>query len=239
LNDPVIPGHAALKTLTQWLQDTFAYSCRDLSLFETALTHRSMGSAHNERLEFLGDAVLNCVTASLLYRTFTTAAEGELSRYRASLVSGESLAAIAAQYQLGEWLRLGPGELKSGGFRRKSILADTLEALLGAIYLDAGFAAAATVIERMFAERLQLLPQAAQLKDPKTQLQEALQARAIPLADYLVEAITGEPHAQEFRVSCLVPSLNLQAQGQGSSRRAAEQAAAEQVMAQLKILWST
>ncbi|MGD9842689.1 MAG: ribonuclease III [Steroidobacteraceae bacterium] len=227
-----------MKTLTQWLQDTFAYSCRDLSLFETALTHRSVGSAHNERLEFLGDAVLNNVTASLLYHTFTTASEGELSRYRATLVSGESLAALAVQYQIGERLRLGQGELKSGGFRRKSILADTLEALLGAVYLDSGFGAATAVIERMFVDRLQQLPQAAQLKDPKTQLQEALQARSIAIPDYLVEAITGEPHEQHFQVSCLVPSLKLQAQGQGSSRRAAEQVAAEQVLFQLKALWS-
>jgi ribonuclease-3 len=227
-----------LKTLEQWLQDTFAYACHDLSLFETALTHRSAGGAHNERLEFLGDAVLNNVTASLLYRTFTTAAEGELSRYRATLVSGESLAELAAQYQIGERLRLGQGELKSGGFRRKSILADTLEALLGAMYLDSGFAEVAAVIERMFAARLQQLPQAAQLKDPKTQLQEMLQGRAVAIPDYLMEAITGEPHEQHFRVSCLVPGLALRGQGQGSSRRAAEQVAAEQVLLQLKTLWS-
>ena len=238
LNNLASTGHAALKTLEQWLADTFAYSCHDRSLFETALTHRSAGSAHNERLEFLGDAVLNSVTASLLYRTFVTATEGELSRYRAALVSGESLAVIAAQFQLGERLRLGPGELKSGGFRRKSILADTLEALLGAMYLDSGFAAASAVIERMFAERMLQLPQIAQLKDPKTQLQEALQSRAIALPDYVVEAIPGEPHAQQFRVSCVVPTLQLQAHGEGSSRRGAEQSAAEAVMAQLKLLWS-
>lgn len=228
----------SVKTVAQWLNDTFAYTCRDLSLFEAALTHRSAGNPHNERLEFLGDAVLNCVTASLLYRTFTTAPEGDLSRYRAALVSGESLAALALEFQIGERLRLGPGELKSGGFRRKSILADTLEALLGAMYLDSGFAAASAVIERIYAERLQQLPQAVSLKDPKTQLQEALQARAVSLPEYVVEAVTGEPHAQQFRVSCSVSTLDLQGIGAAASRRGAEQAAAAQVLTQLQALWA-
>ena len=229
---------ASLKTLTQWLHDTFGYTCHDLTLFDAALTHRSAGNAHNERLEFLGDAVLNCVTASMLYRTFNTAAEGELSRYRATLVSGESLAGIAAEFNIGERLKLGAGELKSGGFRRKSILADTLEALLGAIYLDGGFAAATAVIERMFAERVPRLPSAALLKDPKTRLQEALQSRAVPLADYTIEKISGEPHAQHFVVRCEIPSLELSAVGEGSSRRVAEQAAAQVVFEKLTQLWS-
>jgi ribonuclease-3 len=227
-----------VKTLLQWLQDTFGYTCRDLTLFEAALTHRSAGSPHNERLEFLGDAVLNCVTASILYRSFSNADEGELSRYRATLVSGESLAAIAAGIDIGERLRLGAGELKSGGFRRKSILADTLEALLGAIYLDGGFAEAAAVIERMFAERVPLLPSAAQLKDPKTRLQEALQSRAVALPEYTVDKISGEPHAQHFVMRCVIPTLDLHAIGEGSSRRAAEQAAAEVVFEQLKQRWA-
>lgn len=227
-----------MKTLSQWLQDTFGYQCRDLTLFEAALTHRSAGNPHNERLEFLGDAVLNCVTASMLYRCFTNADEGDLSRYRATLVSGESLAAIAAQIHIGEWLRLGAGELKSGGFRRKSILADTLEALLGAVYLDRGFAEATAVIERIFAERVPLLPSAAQLKDPKTRLQEALQSRAVPLPEYAVDKISGEPHAQHFVMRCVIPSLQLRATGEGSSRRAAEQAAAEIVLEQLIQLWA-
>lgn len=227
-----------MKTLLQWLQDTFGYTCRDLGLFEAALTHRSAGNPHNERLEFLGDAVLNCVTASMLYRSFINADEGELSRYRATLVSGESLAAIAVHINLGERVRLGAGELKSGGFRRKSILADTLEALLGAIYLDGGFAHATDVIERMFAERIPLLPKAAQLKDPKTRLQESLQARAVPLPEYAVERISGEPHAQHFVMRCTIPTLELRATGEGSSRRAAEQAAAEVVLEQLTHLWS-
>jgi ribonuclease-3 len=227
-----------VKTLPQWLQDTFGYASRDLTLFEAALTHRSAGNSHNERLEFLGDAVLNCVTASMLYRAFNTADEGDLSRYRATLVSGESLAAIAAQINLGERLRLGAGELKSGGFRRKSILADTLEALLGAIYLDGGFAEATVVIERLFAERVPKLPSAAQLKDPKTRLQEALQSRAVPLPEYAVEKVSGEPHAQHFVMRCEVPSLALCATGEGSSRRAAEQAAAQVIFEQLTRLWA-
>lgn len=227
-----------VKTLPQWLQDTFGYASRDLTLFNAALTHRSAGNPHNERLEFLGDAVLNCVTASMLYRSFNTADEGELSRYRATLVSGESLAIIAAQINLGERLRLGAGELKSGGFRRKSILADTLEAVLGAIYLDGGFAEATAVIERLFAERVPQLPSAAQLKDPKTRLQEALQSRAVPLPEYAVEKISGEPHAQHFVVCCEVPNLALSATGEGSSRRAAEQAAAQAIFEQLTQLWA-
>lgn len=226
-----------MKTLAQWLEATFGYEGRDFSLFEAALTHRSAGSPHNERLEFLGDAVLNCVTATLLYKNFRHAPEGELSRYRATLVSGESLAAIAAEYQLGDYLRLGQGELKSGGFRRKSILADTLEAILGAIYLDGGFAAAEQVIERMFATRLPNLPQAALLKDAKTKLQEALQSRAVPLPEYIVEGISGEAHAQHFKVRCEVPSLHLNAQGEGSSRRGAEQDAAQHVFERLTQLW--
>lgn len=227
-----------MKTLAQWVQDTFGYTCRDLTLFEAALTHRSVGNPHNERLEYLGDAVLNCVTASLLYKAFVEAPEGELSRYRATLVSGESLAAIAAQFQIGERLRLGAGELKSGGFRRKSILADALEALLGAIYLDGGFAAAAAVIERIFAERLAQLPSAALLKDPKTRLQEALQSRAVPLPEYTVESISGEPHAQHFTMRCEIPSLALKAVGEGSSRRIAEQMAAQHIIEQLTQLWA-
>lgn len=227
-----------MKTLAQWIADTFGYSCRDLALFEAALTHRSVGNPHNERLEYLGDAVLNCVTASLLYKAFAEAPEGELSRYRATLVSGETLAAIAAQFEIGERLHLGAGELKSGGFRRKSILADALEAVLGAIYLDGGFAAAAVVIERMLAERLAQLPSAALLKDPKTRLQEALQSRAVPLPEYTVESITGEPHAQHFTMCCEIPTLALKAMGEGSSRRIAEQMAAQHVMEQLTQLWA-
>jgi ribonuclease-3 len=219
-----------LKKAAAWLRDALDYECRDPALLEAALTHRSAGGPHNERLEFLGDAVLNCVIAMMIFREFAGADEGELSRFRASLVSGEALAVVAAEIQLGEQLRLGSGELKSGGFRRKSILADTLEALFGAIYLDGGFDAAARVIERLFVARLDRLPSAAELKDPKTRLQELLQARGLPLPGYAVEFVSGEAHNQSFEVSCSVEVLGLKAIGRGASRRRAEQAAASQLL---------
>lgn len=222
-----------MKTPAAWLRDALGYECRDLGLLEAALTHRSAGGAHNERLEYLGDAVLNCVVAMMVFREFATADEGDLSRLRASLVSGESLAVIAAEMQLGQQLRLGSGELKSGGFRRKSILADALEALFGAIYLDGGFEAAERVIQRVFTPRLGQLPSAAELKDPKTRLQEALQARGLPLPVYQVESVSGEAHDQHFVVSCTVAALNLTASGEGPSRRRAEQAAASGVLSAL------
>lgn len=215
-----------MKTAAAWLLDAFGYECRDPALLEAALTHRSAGGPHNERLEFLGDAVLNCVVAMMVFREFAAADEGDLSRFRASLVSGEALAVVAAEIDLGHQLRLGSGELKSGGFRRKSILADTLEALFGAIYLDGGFDAAAGVIERLFVSRLDRLPSAAELKDPKTRLQETLQARGLPLPAYVVESVSGEAHNQSFQVCCCVEVLGLKALGSGPSRRSAEQAAA-------------
>jgi ribonuclease III len=216
-----------MKTAVEWLRDSFGYECRDPALLEAALTHRSAGGPHNERLEFLGDAVLNCVIAMLVFREFGAADEGDLSRFRSSLVSGEALAVIAAEVGVGDQLRLGSGELKSGGFRRKSILADTLEAILGAIYLDGGFDAAAKTIERLFVSRLDRLPSAAELKDPKTRLQEALQARGLPLPTYSVESVSGEAHSQMFQVSCSVDVLGLKTLAAGGSRRRAEQAAAQ------------
>ncbi len=216
-----------MKTAAEWLRDAFGYECRDAGLLEAALTHRSAGDANNERLEFLGDAVLNCVAAMMVYREFGAADEGELSRFRASLVSGETLAEIAAEIGLGAQLRLGSGELKSGGFRRKSILADTLEALLGAVYLDGGYASATTVVERLLNSRLDKLPSAAELKDPKTRLQEALQGRSLPLPTYTVESVTGEAHNQSFNVTCSVEALGLTTVGAGASRRRAEQMAAQ------------
>ncbi|HSN73045.1 MAG TPA: ribonuclease III, partial [Steroidobacteraceae bacterium] len=225
-----------MKTANAWLEEKFGRGCRDAALLDAALTHRSAGNVNNERLEFLGDAVLNCVVASMLFREFGTANEGDLSRFRATLVSEASLATIAAEVGLGERLRLGSGELKSGGFRRKSILADALEALFGAIYLDGGFEAAAAVIERVFAGRLERLPSADELKDPKTRLQEMLQARGYALPAYTVEAVTGEPHAQTFAVSCRIDALELLETASGSSRRRAEQAAAEAVLERLSRL---
>lgn len=216
-----------MKTAVEWQRDALGYECRDPALLEAALTHRSAGGPHNERLEFLGDAVLNCVVAMLVFREFGAADEGDLSRFRSSLVSGEALAVIAAEIGLGDQLRLGSGELKSGGFRRKSILADTLEALFGAIYLDGGFDAAAAVIERLFTARLDRLPSAAELKDPKTRLQETLQARGLPLPSYVVESVSGEAHSQVFQVSCSVDTLGLKTLASGGSRRRAEQGAAQ------------
>jgi ribonuclease-3 len=222
-----------LKTSFEWSRDTLGYEFRDEKLLEAALTHRSAGGTHNERLEFLGDAVLNCVVAMLIFREFAAADEGDLSRFRASLVSGEALAVIAAELSIGERLHLGSGELKSGGFRRKSILADGFEAILGAIYLDGGFAAAEQAIERLFAARLAQLPSALDLKDAKTRLQEALQARGMPIPSYLVESISGKAHEQLFRVSCIADGLSLAAVGEGPSRRAAEQAAAKRLLEQM------
>jgi ribonuclease-3 len=219
-----------LKTAREWVTDKLGYECRDPALLESALTHRSAGGSHNERLEFLGDAVLNCVVAKLVFHRFPDANEGDLSRFRASLVSGEALAVIAAEIDLGSQLRLGSGELKSGGFRRKSILADALEALFGAVYLDGGFDAAAGVVERLLVPRLGRLPSADELKDPKTRLQEALQARGLPLPSYAVESISGEAHNQLFEVRCTVSSLGLKVSASGASRRRAEQAAAQLVL---------
>jgi ribonuclease III len=222
-----------LKNAATWLKDALDYECKDAALLEAALTHRSAGGPHNERLEFLGDAVLNCVIAKLVFSEFAVADEGDLSRFRASLVSGEALAVIAAEIHLGDQLRLGSGELKSGGFRRKSILADTLEALFGAIYLDGGFEAASRVIERLFLPRLDRLPTAAELKDPKTRLQEALQGQGLPLPIYAVDLVSGEAHNQQFEVSCSVPALNLRTAAVGPSRRRAEQAAAQLLLNEL------
>ncbi len=223
-----------MKTAVEWMRETLGYECRDPALLEAALTHRSAGGPHNERLEFLGDAVLNCVVAMLVFREFGAADEGDLSRFRSSLVSGEALAVIAAEIGLGDQLRLGSGELKSGGFRRKSILADTLEAVFGAIYLDGGFEAAASVIERLFIPRLDRLPSAAELKDPKTRLQEALQARGLPLPSYAVDSVSGEAHNQLFQVSCSVDALGLKTHASGASRRRAEQAAAQLMLERIQ-----
>lgn len=223
-----------MKTAVEWMRETLGYECRDPALLEAALTHRSAGGPHNERLEFLGDAVLNCVVAMLVFREFGAADEGDLSRFRSSLVSGEALAVVAAEIGLGDQLRLGSGELKSGGFRRKSILADTLEAVFGAIYLDGGFEAAASVIERLFIPRLDRLPSAAELKDPKTRLQEALQARGLPLPSYAVDSVSGEAHNQLFQVSCSVDALGLKTHASGASRRRAEQAAAQLMLERIQ-----
>ena len=200
------------------------------ALLEEATTHRSAGSKNNERLEFLGDGVLNFVIAGDLYERYPRASEGELSRLRSSLVNKEKLAELAAQLDLGSFLKLGSGELKSGGFRRASILADALEAIFGAIYLDSGFESARQAILRLYAAELGNLPNVAKLKDPKTQLQELLQARKLNLPEYSVVEVHGEAHAQTFKVACKIPGVEQPSYGTGDSRRRAEQEAARQAL---------
>ncbi|MBS0367265.1 MAG: ribonuclease III [Proteobacteria bacterium] len=216
------------------MRERLGYTPHDLGLFRAALTHRSAGSANNERLEFLGDAVVNMVAAHQLFAAFPRAAEGDLSRLRARLVSREPLAQIAAELDVGAALQLGAGELRSGGFRRQSILSDALEALFGAVYLDGGLAAAKPLIERLLAPRLAALPAAAELKDAKTRLQEYLQGRDLARPLYVVRAVEGEDHAQVFHVSCRIEALQVQTRGHGASRRRAEQEAAAAALAQIE-----
>lgn len=205
------------------------YRFNDQALLERALTHCSVTQNNNERLEFLGDAVLGMVIAEELFKRFPEANEGELSRLRASLVKGETLAKIAISFELGDVIRLGQGELKSGGFRRSSILADAFEAILGAIYLDGGFDDCRNIILKHFASRLDAVsPETAQ-KDPKTRLQEYLQASQQALPAYEVVDVAGEAHAQTFTVECQVEGVQT-VRAQGSSRRKAEQAAAEMIL---------
>jgi ribonuclease-3 len=217
-----------------WVLEKLSYKLRDASLFIAALTHRSAAGANNERLEFLGDAVLNLLIAEHLYRTFPNASEGDLSRLRSRLVSAEPLAEVAASLALGDALHLGSGELKTGGFRRKSILADALEALCGAIFLDGGLAAARSVVEALFAARIAALPAPETLKDAKTRLQEYLQSQGLALPSYVVERIEGEPHAHTFWVRCEISVLERRAQGSGSTRRSAEQEAAERLLGEIE-----
>lgn len=203
------------------------YQFADPQLLETALTHRSVGSHNNERLEFLGDAVLSFVISAELYRRFDDVNEGTLSRLRASLVKGDTLALIARDLRLGDYLNLGSGELKSGGYRRDSILADAVEAILGAVYLDGGIDRARQLILELYDERFEAVQPAADLKDPKTRLQEFLQGRRLPLPTYTVTSMEGEAHDQIFTVTCAVEGLDQPTVASAASRRKAEQAAAE------------
>ena len=195
-------------------------------LLRQALTHRSHSASHNERLEFLGDGVLNCVIAAELFRRFPQLAEGELSRLRASLVNQQCLFEIAQHIDLGAQLRLGEGELKSGGARRPSILADAMEAVVGAAFLDAGFEAARGVVRTLLGADMDMIDPASSGKDPKTLLQEHLQSRRMALPQYAVVATRGEAHEQLFEVECLIPELRIRSLGAGTSRRGAEQEAA-------------
>ena len=209
------------------LQQSLGYCFRDRELLYRALTHRSYGISHNERLEFLGDSVVNCIIAQVLYQKFPELPEGELSRLRASLVSEPALANLAEQIDLGSALSLGEGELKSGGRQRPSILSDSLEALIGAAFVDGGFDAACQAVLHVFKASLETIDPATSGKDAKTQLQEYLQGRRLPLPGYNVIAVHGESHEQRFEVECSIASLNIRSTGNGTSRRRAEQEAAK------------
>ena len=222
-----------MRQLPGKLEATLGHSFADQNLLQQALTHRSAGSRNNERLEFLGDAILGGVIAAELYQRYPQAKEGELSRLRANLVRRESLAEIAQLLELGQYLNLGGGERKSGGHRRDSILSDTLEALIGAIFLDSDFAVCQRSILDLFADRLNSLSDVAFLKDAKTRLQELLQSSHQPLPEYIVTEVTGEAHAQFFKVECVVDGIEIPGRGQGSSRRHAEQDAAEDMLSRL------
>lgn len=209
------------------LQKRIGYQFKQLALLKQALTHRSYASANNERLEFLGDGVLNFIVAHQLYARFKKLSEGDLSRLRAQLVKEATLFEIAQTLKLGELLNLGEGELKSAGWRRPSILSDALEAIIGAIYLDGGFPSAEAVVLGLYAARLDNIDPTFIEKDAKSKLQEYLQSKKIDLPDYNVASIEGEAHAQTFKVSCEIQKLNITTLGEGTSRRNAEQEAAK------------
>jgi ribonuclease-3 len=216
------------------LQRRLRYQFGQPALLRQALTHRSHGQPHNERLEFLGDSVLNCVISELLYARFGGGNEGELSRIRADLVRQDRLREIAEGLELGACLKLGEGEARSGGISRPSILADALEALLGAVFLDGGFERARALIAELYAPLLAGIDPDRHAKDAKTLLQEHLQSRRLPLPVYAVVGTTGAAHSQTFEVDCIIDSLAVRSRGSGLSRRAAEQAAATQALAQAR-----
>jgi ribonuclease-3 len=217
------------------LERRLGHTFQNQELMLLALTHRSFAGRNNERLEFLGDAILNFVAGEALFERFPQAREGQLSRLRARLVKGETLAVLARGFELGEYLRLGSGELKSGGFRRESILADALEALIGAIYLDAGMDVARARVLDWLTNELDGLTLVDTNKDPKTRLQEFLQSRAVELPRYEVVDIQGEPHCRTFFVQCEIALLTDKTQGQGASRRIAEQVAAAAALVALGV----
>ncbi|MDP1951433.1 MAG: ribonuclease III [Nitrosomonas sp.] len=202
------------------------------TLLHEALTHRSRSTPHNERLEFLGDSVLNCAVAALIFKCFPDLPEGDLSRLRANLVNQQALSELALGLELGELIRFGDGELKSGGNRRPSILADALEAVLGAVYLDSGFAKAEEVVAKLYMPMLQNFDPKTLGKDPKTLLQEYLQSHRLALPEYAVVTTIGKAHKKQFTVECIVPKFNIRTIGEGASRRRAEQDAARQAYEQ-------
>ncbi|CDT32358.1 Ribonuclease 3 [Vibrio coralliirubri] len=215
------------------LERKIGYQFNDADLIHLALTHRSAAGKHNERLEFLGDSILSFVIADDLYHRFPKVNEGDMSRMRATLVRGHTLAELGREFELGDYLKLGPGELKSGGFRRDSILADAVEAIIGAVYLDSDTETVRGIILSWYQSRLDAIQPGVSQKDPKTRLQEFLQGRRNPLPVYTVTNIKGEAHNQEFTVECEVAGVDRPVIGKGTSRRKAEQAAAETALEQL------
>mgnify|MGYP000471009456 CR=1 FL=1 len=215
------------------LQRTLGYTFKNTTLFDQALTHRSYKGANNERLEFLGDAILSLVIAEYLYQNFPSAKEGQMSRLRSLLVKGVTLAEIGKEFKLGDYLNLGGGELKSGGFRRESIIADAVESLIGAIYLDSDHQTCKDIVLSWYKERLNNLSLDDTEKDPKTRLQEYLQAHKKELPKYDVKQVAGEAHDQTFTVVCVIDSLSVKTTGEGGSRRHAEQRAAKRALKQL------
>jgi ribonuclease-3 len=222
-----------MKSPISKLEKQLGYQFNDAELINLALTHRSANGKHNERLEFLGDSILSFVIADDLYHRFPKINEGDMSRMRATLVRGHTLAELGREFVLGDYLKLGPGELKSGGFRRDSILADAVEAIIGAIYLDSDIEVVRGIILSWYKSRLEAIKPGVSQKDPKTRLQEFLQGRRKPLPAYTVTNIKGEAHNQEFTISCEVAGLGKPVIGKGTSRRKAEQAAAELALEQL------
>lgn len=210
------------------------YQFSEISYLQQALTHRSVGKGNNERLEFLGDAILSFIISDVIYHKFPDIDEGQLSRLRAALVKGDNLAKMARELELGKYLQLGAGELKSGGFRRASILADAFEALIGAVYLDSSEAQVRDMTLKLFERQLEDIDLDRAIKDPKTRLQEYLQSRRLPVPEYEVVKIEGKSHQQTFTVSCRVEGLEEPVIAQGSSRRKAEQAVAEIVLEKIK-----
>ncbi|PMH43849.1 ribonuclease III [Vibrio sp. 10N.286.49.B3] len=222
-----------MNTLTSKLEKRIGYQFNEPDYLQHALTHRSANGKHNERLEFLGDSILSFVIADALYHRFPKVNEGDMSRMRATLVRGHTLAELGREFGLGDYLKLGPGELKSGGCRRDSILADSVEAIIGAVYLDSDVEMVRGVILEWYKTRLEAIEPGVSQKDPKTRLQEHLQGRRKPLPIYVVANIKGEAHNQEFTVECKVAGVDEPVVGKGTSRRKAEQAAAEAALEQL------
>lgn len=215
------------------IENVLGYSFNDKKLIEIALTHRSAKGNNNERLEFLGDGILNFITAELLFKRFSELSEGDLSRLRSQLVKASTLSEVATKLNLGEFLKLGEGELKSAGWRRPSILADSVEAIIGAIYLDDGLEKARLFIEKWFNDHIKAIDPKKVYKDDKSILQEFLQAHKTDVPEYIVVNIDGEPHAQTFHVQCTIKKLNIKVIGKGSSRKIAEQNAANSALKSL------